>query len=483
MYAVYGTPAENLCFTGDTIVQAYGGNKRISEIRKGDLVYSFNGETKRIELKPVVSSMLTKKNAVIVTVRFDNGQSIRCTPEHPFAKRVMVQDEFGRFVRESLVYVKARDLKCGDRIKSNYISIDSGGHYKCSTGQWIHDINAEFFLGEKPVGHVVHHKDTDKLNNMASNLEYITDREHRRLHISDNIGMYKFKPGQNKGRNNSFYGHKHSKSSIQKNRIKHLGKNNALAKPVVQLDLSGNIVHIYESRGIAESKAGVSNISYACNGRYITKKNPHEYKGSLWYFAKDIEDITFENHKVLSVEYEDYLEDVYDIEVEDNHNFYVGGDDGILVHNCGLQVRQFRKKYGIVENVSDREYVSNSFHCHVTENMSPIEKQDKEGRFWNLFNGGKIQYVRYPVAYNVPAIRILVRRAMELGFYEGVNLALSYCDDCGHEQLEMDTCPCCGSQNLTKIDRMNGYLSYSRVKGDTRLNKAKMAEIAERRSM
>ena len=44
-------------------------------------------------------------------------------------------------------------------------------------------------------------------------------------------------------------------------------------------------------------------------------------------------------------------------------------------------------------------------------------------------------------------------------------------------------CPKCGSKNLTKIDRMNGYLSYSRVKGDTRLNDAKMAEIAERKSM
>ena len=44
-------------------------------------------------------------------------------------------------------------------------------------------------------------------------------------------------------------------------------------------------------------------------------------------------------------------------------------------------------------------------------------------------------------------------------------------------------CPVCGSNNLTKIDRMNGYLSYSRVKGDTRLNDAKMAEIAERKSM
>ncbi len=150
---------------------------------------------------------------------------------------------------------------------------------------------------------------------------------------------------------------------------------------------------------------------------------------------------------------------------------------------CGLQVKQFRAKYGIIEGVSDREYVSNSFHCHVSEEITPIEKQDLEYRFWELSNGGKIQYVKYPIDYNLEAIKTLIRRAMDLGFYEGVNLSLAYCDDCGHQELEMDVCPKCGSKNLTKIDRMNGYLSYSRVHGDTRLNEAKMAEIAERKSM
>ena len=150
---------------------------------------------------------------------------------------------------------------------------------------------------------------------------------------------------------------------------------------------------------------------------------------------------------------------------------------------CGLQVKQFRAKYGIIEGVSDREYVSNSFHCHVTEDITPIEKQNLEYRFWELANGGKIQYVKYPIDYNIDAIRTLIRRAMDLGVYEGVNLSLAYCDDCGHQELEMDVCPVCGSRNLTKIDRMNGYLAYSRVHGDTRLSDAKMAEIAERKSM
>ncbi len=150
---------------------------------------------------------------------------------------------------------------------------------------------------------------------------------------------------------------------------------------------------------------------------------------------------------------------------------------------CGLQIEQFRKVYGIIENVSDKPYVSNSFHCHVSEQMSPIEKQDKEERFWPYFNGGKIQYCRYNLGYNVEAIKTLVLRAMEKGFYEGVNLAMCYCEDCGYQQVEMDVCPKCGSSKITKIDRMNGYLGFTRVHGETRYNEAKNAEIKDRISM
>lgn len=151
---------------------------------------------------------------------------------------------------------------------------------------------------------------------------------------------------------------------------------------------------------------------------------------------------------------------------------------------AGLQVKQFRKEFGIVHNVSDREYVTNSFHCHVTENITPIQKQNLEYDFWDLFNGGKIQYVRYTLGYNKDAIRTLVKRAMDMGYYEGVNLALSYCDDCGYQAVDIgDECPVCGSKNLTKIDRMNGYLAYSRRNGESRMSDSKMAEIEERKSM
>ena len=60
---------------------------------------------------------------------------------------------------------------------------------------------------------------------------------------------------------------------------------------------------------------------------------------------------------------------------EDNHLYAMYGTPAENL--CGLQVEQFRAEYGIIENVSDRPYVSNSFHCHVTEDSSPIEKQDK----------------------------------------------------------------------------------------------------------
>lgn len=149
----------------------------------------------------------------------------------------------------------------------------------------------------------------------------------------------------------------------------------------------------------------------------------------------------------------------------------------------GLQVKQFRERFGIIENVSDKSYMSNGFHCHVAEKITPFEKQDAEYELFHKANGGHITYTKYPISYNLQAIKTILRRGMRYGFYQGVNLALSFCDDCGYQELDMEVCTKCGSSNLTKVERMNGYLSYSRVKGDSRLNDAKMDEIADRESM
>lgn len=486
LYAIYGTPAESLCFHGDTLVQTYEGNKKIKNIVAGDLVYSFNEEKHKVELNEVIYSGLTKKNAKLVKIVFDNKQEVICTPDHPFAVRKIPQDYYdGKIIgKETVEYIKASELVKGMRIKSNYIHRNKFGRPSCSIynngrKQLIQDINAEYKFGIKPNGYVTHHINENIFDNRFCNLKYMKSSEHRILHLPTTIGKHCFTSKGQSGTNNSFYNKKHTKHSKLNNRKKHI------KRTIVQSSLNGDILHIFECLEDTKRAGFTDNmIRIACKGkRVVTDKIPdtHYYNGYLWYFGT--ENCLEQNHKVVSVVYIDETADVYDITVKNNHNFFVGGDSGLLVHNCGLQIEQFRAKYGIIDGVSSRSYTTNSFHCWVGEDIDPIQKQDIEYKFWNLFNGGKIQYVRYPIDYNIEAMKTLVRRAMKLGYYEGINMALSYCNDCGHQELNMEVCPICRSENLTKIDRMNGYLSYSRVKGDTMLNEAKMAEIRDRKSM
>jgi len=254
-------------------------------------------------------------------------------------------------------------------------------------------------------------------------------------------------------------------------------------------------IHIRTYEYLGEMKASVNPLAYCEGGFYGGHLKPSDKIKPLLKSATASFGITalnelqeLYNGKSLvedgefAVEVMEYINNKVNQYKEEDGNLYA--IYGTPAENlCGLQVKQFRKKFGIKSKVSDRGYVSNSFHCHVAEEISPIQKQDLENRFWNLFNGGKIQYVKYPLSYNKEAIKTLLKRAMDKGFYEGVNLSLAYCNDCGYQELAMDVCPKCGSKNLTKIERMNGYLSYSRVNGDTRLNEAKMEEIKDRVSM
>ena len=254
-------------------------------------------------------------------------------------------------------------------------------------------------------------------------------------------------------------------------------------------------IHIRTYRYLAKRKASTNPLAYCQGGFYGGNLNPEDSIESVMKSCTASFGITALNElQVLyngksivedgefALEVLKYINDkTLEYKYEDNILYAIYGTPAESL--CGLQVKQFRKKYGIIEGVSSREYVSNSFHCGVWEDISGIEKQDLENRFWELCKGGRIQYVRYNLSYNTKAMLTYIERAMEKGFYEGVNLSLAYCNNCGHEELEMDTCPKCGSSDLTKIDRMNGYLSYSRVHGDTMLGSAKMAEIAERKSM
>ena len=247
---------------------------------------------------------------------------------------------------------------------------------------------------------------------------------------------------------------------------------------------------------LSHKKAGTNPLGF-CQGGFLNGKfDPEDEIGedflrpmtmsfgitalneaSVLYTGKSIvEDNSF------AIEVLKFMNDYADkYKVEDNILYALYGTPAESL--CGLQIEQFKKKYGIVKGVSDRPYTTNSFHCGVWEDITPIEKQDIEYPMFHLCNGGNIQYCRYPIDYNIEAIKTLVRRAMDMGFYEGVNLQLDYCEKCGHQFVDSDTCPKCGSEDITRIERMNGYLGYSRVNGRTMYADHKLEEFKDRVSM
>nr|DAU69832.1 MAG TPA: anaerobic ribonucleoside triphosphate reductase [Bacteriophage sp.] len=148
---------------------------------------------------------------------------------------------------------------------------------------------------------------------------------------------------------------------------------------------------------------------------------------------------------------------------------------------CGTQARQYREYTG---DNQFGDYFTNSFHLHVSEDVTPIEKQDEEYELFHKCNGGHIQYVRLDNPSNIDAVKALIKRGMSMGFYQGVNFDAAYCEDCGKHSTNVgNTCPHCGSHNLSVISRVCGYLGYSNVNGKSRMNDAKMSEIADRVSM
>ena len=207
----------------------------------------------------------------------------------------------------------------------------------------------------------------------------------------------------------------------------------------------------------------LNELQYLYNSRSITEDGE---------FALEV--VEYINKKVAEYQAEDHIQ----------YSVYGTPAESL----CGKQVKSFRKKFGIKENVSDRDYFSNSFHCHVSEDITQLDKQSYEARFWDLFNGGKIQYVRFDVPHNIEALEAYVNHAMDLGLYEGINISLAYCDNCGfqwnNKKTERpDVCPRCGKKEMTLIDRMCGYIAFSKIHGKSRLNEAKMAEVYDRISM
>lgn len=148
---------------------------------------------------------------------------------------------------------------------------------------------------------------------------------------------------------------------------------------------------------------------------------------------------------------------------------------------CMKQAQQYKDLTG---DSQFGEYFSNSFHCHVSENITPIEKQDAEFSLFHKVAGGHIQYVRIDNPENLVALKTIIKRGMEMGFYQGVNFDSTKCNDCGQTSYNTSLkCPHCGSTNINTISRVCGYLGYSNLNGQTRMNEGKMCEIKDRVSM
>lgn len=256
-------------------------------------------------------------------------------------------------------------------------------------------------------------------------------------------------------------------------------------------------IHISTYRFLSEKKAYTNPLAFMQGGLYGGNLQRNDKIAPLLKSATASYGITALNELqrlyngksivedgAFALEVSEYInKKVTEFQAEDHIQYSVYGTPAESL--CGKQVKHFRDKYGIIENVSDRDYFSNSFHCHVSEDISQIEKQEYEARFWNLFNGGKIQYVRIDVPHNIQALETYVKHAMDLGLYEGINISLAYCDNCGYQwnntrNERPEICPRCKKNEMTLIDRMCGYIAFTRVHGKSRLNDAKMAEVNDR---
>lgn len=138
-----------------------------------------------------------------------------------------------------------------------------------------------------------------------------------------------------------------------------------------------------------------------------------------------------------------------------------------------------RQDFGVIKGVTDKEYMTNSFHIHVAEDINAIDKIEIESKYHKLSSGGRITYTEFPYAVDSNVLRQSVEYAMSKGLYYGVNVVSSSCDDCG-EKGDFMECPTCHSKNVTVVERVCGYLTLAQAKGDTRLNKGKLAETQDR---
>ena len=146
---------------------------------------------------------------------------------------------------------------------------------------------------------------------------------------------------------------------------------------------------------------------------------------------------------------------------------------------AGRFLRIDKNEFGVIKNVTDRDYYVNSFHIDVKKEISLFDKIRKEAPFHKLTRGGHITYVELDgeARKNMGVMLKIVKVMKDTGIgYGSINHPVDRCRDCGTEAIIYDKCPICGSHNISRIRRITGYLT-----GDLdSWNSAKQAEEHDR---
>lgn len=147
---------------------------------------------------------------------------------------------------------------------------------------------------------------------------------------------------------------------------------------------------------------------------------------------------------------------------------------------CYTAMKKFKEKYGVIPNVSDKEYFTNSIHVPVWEKLTPFEKIDIESQLTGYSSAGCITYVELEssVKHNLEALETLVNYAMDKDIpYFAVNVPNDTCMDCGYCDEMNDVCPVCGSHDIQRLRRVTGYLTGNYT---TAFNHGKQQEVQMR---
>ena len=418
------------CFTGDTQIQMLdGSSKTMLELLNDfnnnldNYVYSFNHEKQIIEPKKILKVFKSGENARLVKVTLDNGETIRCTPEH-------------RFMLRDGSYVEAANLIPMQSLMPLYTKYPKEGltnyrlYYEPMENKWHYE-HRRFAVEVYDEKYLVHHKDCNPRNNAPSNLIWMSKSahiiEHSRLQTGAQSIEAKLKRANSvklshanvdntkNGRLRYYHGSieerlqqkkQHDDNLIKQNefytelsrlfnidylsadeetkrrciaiyanyksgrkvsfdlnklttkKLKEIEKENQLKaceyynidiKTIPRYKLHGLVIkyyyecisgykeHIAQQVSINHKKGAYKNAEEALSDRIWWTNGKLGKENNLYLKQNDVppegfrRGRTLKNHKVISVEFIEDTEDVYDIEVEDNHNFALAS--GVFVHN------------------------------------------------------------------------------------------------------------------------------------------------------